>query len=310
MDELYLVICGLLLLGSVLARALPMYRVSVDEDYEDGWDLDPRELAYLRRGRYGVVLTVLAELHAQGSVDLGSRGRIRQLDPAHDYGDPLATTVYAGLNWWRRPRLLALLPSVRRACRQLRSDLVERALLPPIRRQIFAAALLGFAVGLALATMVERGGEGSTVGGAVLVVGLAAGLGLGPRRTLAGRRELQLHRACLQAAIANGADDAAYLADLVAADGRAAVEVLCGRYVAVGALAPLGEPVPVADPAPVAEPVPVAESAPGAAPARSPAPHAVELPVSWRRPIYEPVPAGSAVVVQPDFAALLERVAA
>jgi uncharacterized protein (TIGR04222 family) len=291
MDELYLVICGLLLLGSGLARALPMHRVSVDEDYEDGWDLDPRELAYLRRGRYGVVLTVLAELHAGGSVDFGTRGRVRQLDPPHAYDDPLGTTVYAGLNWCRRPRLLALLPSVRRNCRQLRSDLVGRALLPPIRRQIFAAALLGYAVGLALATMVERGGEGSTVGGAVIVVGLGVGLCLGPRRTLAGRRELQLHRACLQAAIANGAEDAAYLADLVAADGRAAVEVLCGTYVAVGALAPLAAPVP------------------GAAPALRPAPHPVDLLVSWRRPIFEPVSAGH-LVVEAEFVAPRERVAA
>ena len=175
MDEPYLVICGVLLVGSVLARALPMRRVSFDEDYEDGWDLHPRELAYLRRGRYGVVLTVLTELHARGSVDLGTEGpaRARQLDPPHEYDDPLVTTVYAGLNWVRRPRLLALLPSVRRACEGIRSDLVERALLPPTRRRIFAVVLLAYAVGLAFATMVERGGQGSTMAGAAVVAGLA-----------------------------------------------------------------------------------------------------------------------------------------
>jgi len=292
MDEPHLVICGVLLVGSVLARALPMRRVSFDEDYEDGWDLHPRELAYLGRGRYGVVLTVLAELHARGSVDLGSGARVRQLDPPYDYDDPLATTIYAGLNWVRRPRLLALLPSVRRACQGIRSDLVERALLPPTRRRVFSAALLAYAVGLAVATMLERGGQGSTMASAALVAGLATLLCVGPRRTLAGQREVWLHRQSLRSAIADGADDAAYFADLVAADGRAAVEVLCRGYLPVGALAPRSEPLPVPEPA------------------RIPAPPAVPLPLGWRRPIYESVSDGPAITVRPAFVAPLERVAA
>jgi uncharacterized protein (TIGR04222 family) len=291
MDEPYLVICGLLLFGSVLTRALPIHRVSFDDDYEDGWDLHPRELAYLRSGRYGVVLTVLAELHGRGSVDI-SRGAVRQLDPPRDYDDPLTLTIYAGLNSWRHPGLLALLPSVRRACLGVRSDLLERALLPPTRRRVLAAALLAYAVGLAVATMMERGGEGSTVASATLVAGLATMLCFGPRRTLAGQRELWLHRRSLRAAIADGADDAAYVSDLVAADGRAAVEVLCRGYLAVGALAPLGEPLPVPEPA------------------RILAPPAVDLPFGWRRPIYESASDGPAITVRPAFVASLERVAA
>ncbi len=294
MDEPYLVICGVLLVGSVLARALPMRRVSFDEDYEDGWDLHPRELAYLRRGRYGVVLTVLTELHARGSVDLGTEGpaRARQLDPPHEYDDPLVTSVYAGLNWVRRPRLLALLPSVRRACEGIRSDLVERALLPPTRRCVFAVVLLAYAVGLAFATMVERGGQGSTMAGAAVVAGLATLLCFGPRRTLAGQRELSLHRGALRAAIADGADEVAYVGDLVAADGRAAVEVLCGGYLAVGALASRDDPLPVSEPPLI------------------PAPPAVPLPLRWRRPIYEPTSDGPAITVRPAFVGPRERVAA
>ena len=292
MDEPYLVICGLLLVGSVLARALPMRRISFDEDYEDGWDLHPRELAYLRRGRYGVVLTVLAELHARGSVDLSTGRLAQQLDPPHEYDDPLATTIYAGLNRVRRPRLLALLPSVRRSCQGIRSDLVERALLPPTRRRIFAAALLANAVGLGIATTMERGGQGSTMASAVLVAGLATLLCFGPLRTLAGQRELWLHQESLRAAIADGADEAHYFADLVAAHGRAAVDVLCSGYIAVGALAPQEEPLPAPEPAPI------------------PALAAVELPWGWRRPIYESASDGPAITVRPAFRAPLERLAA
>jgi uncharacterized protein (TIGR04222 family) len=292
MVEPYLVVCAVLLLGSVLARALPAQRISFDDDYEDGWDLSPRELAYLRRGRYGLVLTVLAELHGAGAVDLSQPGRVRQLDPPHDYDDPLAITVYAGLNWCLHPRLVALLPSVRRVSRGIRTDLVERALLAPPRRRIFAAALLVYAVGLAVATMVERAGQGSTLSSAVLVATVAAVLCLGPGRTLAGRRELQLHRRSLRAVIAGRSADAAYLADLVAVDGWPAVEVLCGRYVAVGALAPRQVPVPVATPAPV------------------PVPRVVALPVGWRRSIYETISDGPAIAVRPAFVPAAERVAA
>ncbi len=216
----------------------------------------------------------------------------RQLDPPHEYDDPLATTIYAGLNWVHRARLLALLPSVRRACEGIRSDLIERALLPPTRRRILAAALLAYAVGLAVATMVERGGQGSTMASAALIAGLATLLCIGPRRTLAGQRELWLHRRSLRAAIADGADDAAYVADLVAADGRAAVEVLCGGYLGVGALAPRSVPLPVPEPA------------------RIPAPPAVQLPFGWRRPIYESASDGPAIRVRAAFVAPLERVAA
>ena len=292
MVEPYLVVCAVLMLGSVMSRGLPVQRVSFDDDYEDGWDLSPRELAYLRRGQYGLVLTVLAELHGAGAADLSQPGRARPLDPPHDYDDPLAITVYAGLNWCVHPRLLALLPSVRRASRGVRSDLVERALLAPTRRRIFAAALLVYAVGLAGATMVERAGQGSTLSNAVLVAGVASMLCLGPRRTLAGRRELQLHRRNLRALIAGRSADATYLADLVAVDGWPAVEVLCGRYVAVGALAPRPEPAPVAAPVPV------------------PVPRLVALPVGWRRSIYETVSDGPAITVRPAFVPTAERVAA
>jgi uncharacterized protein (TIGR04222 family) len=313
--EPYLVVCGLLLLGSVLARALPAARRSLDEDYEDGWDLTARELAYLKRGPYGVVLTVLAALHAEGAVDLSDPGPVRRLDPPRDLEDSLVIAVYSGLHWSRRPRLLALAPRVRRACAALRGDLRERRLLPPLRRRVFAAVLLLYAVGLAAATTVEDDGRGSTVVGAAAVCLAVTVLALGPRRTLAGGRELAMHAAAM-ARVAGGlgrerqrasrgpgdATDSAvavYLGDLVAADGLAAIRVLCGRYVACGALAPplpSYEPVrvvePVVEPIPLTAPlrlvVPSQSSDDGGesifVPAEPPVP--VEAPALWRR---EPV---------------------
>jgi uncharacterized protein (TIGR04222 family) len=250
--EPYLVVCAALLLGSVLARALPLDRRSFDDDHEDGWDLAPRELAYLRRGPYGVVLTVLADLHGCGSVDLTGR-RVRRLDPRHDFDDRLAVVVYAGLTWVRRPRLLAWLPSVRRACAPLRGGLHARGLLLSRRRRIFAAALLGYAGGLATLTMLERDLRASTVVSALGVWGVAGLLSLGPRRTVAGVRELRAHRRALARMARQGALGAEYLADLVAAYGVAALRELRHGLVPAGALAP---PLPSYEPAvaPAADP--------------------------------------------------------
>lgn len=255
--EPYLVVCGLLLLGSLLARGLPAVRHSDDCDHEDGWDLSPREVAYLRRGPYGVVLTVLADLHGEGAVDLG-HGRTRRLDPPRDLDDRLAVAVHSGLTWSRAPRLLALLPRVRRACAPLRAELRERALLPPVRRTVFAAALRASAMGLALGCALEADLPGSTVAGAAAVCVLAVVLPA-PRRTLAGYRELAQHRAALRAVAADGMGEAAYLADLVAAHGVGALQVLCRDYIPAGALAPpmpAYEPVPAPLPAPIRLPVP------------------------------------------------------
>ena len=282
MVEPYLVVCGTLLLGSVLARALPVTRRSLDEDYEDGWDLTPRELAYLRRGPYGVVVTVLADLHGLGSVDLGP-GRVVQLDPRHDLDDRLAVAVYAGLVWFRHPRLLALLPRVRRACAPLRWDLRERGLLPPVRRRVFAAALLVYAAGLAIGTALENGARGSTVAGALAVCGATALLAVGPRRTVAGSRELRAHRQALHRAAADGVGEVEYVADMVAAYGIAGVRELCG-LIPAGALAP---------PAPSYEPC-----LPLGAPARGPGPRPVVEPAPTFRPRV-PVPAGDQPLLVP-----------
>jgi uncharacterized protein (TIGR04222 family) len=247
--EPYLAVCAALLLGSVLARALPINRHSLDDDYEDGWDLAARELAYLRRGPYGVVLTVLAELHGRGALEL-SRGRVRRLDPVYELDDRLAVAVYVGLHRLRAPHLLALLPEVRRACAPLRWDLRERGLLPPLRRRVFAAALLGYAGALATATMLESDLRGSTVAGAAGVCAAAALLAPGWRRTVAGLRELRLHRQALSRIIG---DEETYLADMVAAYGSRAIRELCGTLIPSGALAP---PLPTYEPRPVAEPMP------------------------------------------------------
>lgn len=267
--EPYLVVCGALLLGSVLTRALPVTRRSFDDDYEDGWDLSPRELAYLRRGPYGLVLTVLAELHGGGSVDL-SRRRIQRLDPRHDLDDRLAVAVYAGLNWFRHPRLLARLPRVRRACGPLRTELREQGLLPPLRRRIFAAALLVYAAGLATGMTIEHELRGSTVVGALAVYGVAALLALGPIRTVAGARELMAHRRALARVAAEG--EAEYLADMTAAYGMASIRV-CGPLIPSGALA---RPAPSYEPRPLPEPV----AAPGV----------VEPAPTRLRPVLVPVP--------------------
>lgn len=240
----YLVACGLLLLGSLLARTLPVARRSFDDDHEDGWDLDARDLAYLRAGRYGVVLTVLAELHGEGAARVPRRGRVRRLDPPRDLHDALTVAVYSGLRWTRRPRLLALLPRVRRACAPLRWDLLERRMLAPRRRRLFAVALRAYALGLAAAMVIEDDYRGSTML-AALGIGLVTLLARGPRRTVAGFRELALHRAAIASEAGHGWGEAAYLADLVAAHGVAALRVLCADYVPSGALA---APVPSYEP--------------------------------------------------------------
>jgi uncharacterized protein (TIGR04222 family) len=251
--EAYLAVCGALLLGSVLARWLPAARHSFDDEHEDGFDLTPRELGYLRRGPYGVVLTVLAELHGIGAVDATRRiARRYPLRPGRgiDTGecncdDRLALAVYAGLTYTRSPRLLALLPSVRQACAPLRWAMRDRGMLPAIRHKVFSAWLLLYAVGCAVAAMIEFRAVLSTVVAAAAVVAIAGVLlGFGPRRTLAGSRELRLHRGALARVAKDRHDDAAYLADLVAAFGAAALHVLCGRFVASGALAPpmIGSP--------------------------------------------------------------------
>src|SRR5262249_50305747 len=160
---------------------------------EDGWDIAPRELGYLRSGPYGVVLTVLAELHGEGAVDASRPGPVRRLDPPADLDDRLTVAVYSGLAWTRRPRFLALMPRVPRACTVLRSDVRERWLLPPVRRTVFSLALRGYAAGLAVATVVEDHGRGSTVVGALIVCCVALLL-KGFSRTIAGYRELASHR--------------------------------------------------------------------------------------------------------------------
>src|SRR5690606_6125956 len=123
---------------------------------------------------------------------------------------------------------LAWLPRVRRACAPLRAELLDRGLLPPRRRRVFAVALLGYAGGLATATAFEHGLRGSTVVSALGVWGVAGLLSLGPRRTVAGLRELRAHRRALARAVRQGALAAEHLADLVAAYGVVALRELCG----------------------------------------------------------------------------------
>jgi uncharacterized protein (TIGR04222 family) len=273
--ESYLVICGLMLVTAVLARALPVTRHSFDDDHEDGWDLSPREVAYLRGGPHGVVLAVLAELHGEGAVDL-TRGRVRRLDPPRDLHDALTVAVYSGLRWTRWPRLLALLPRVRRACRPLRWDLLERRLLVPGRRKVLSVALRLYALGLAAAMVVEDDYRGSTMLAAV-AVGAVAVFARGPRRTVAGLRELRLHRAALRRVADDGPTDRWYLADIVAAHGRPAILVLCGDVVRSGDLAA---------PAPTYEPAPV--PAPAGTPSRRPEPARIGVVIPLRVPRQQP----------------------
>jgi uncharacterized protein (TIGR04222 family) len=237
MAQPYLVVCGLLLVAAVLVRALPLHRSSRDSEYEDGFDLTARELGLLRRGRYGVVLTVLAQLHGEGAVDLSWGRRVRRLDPPRDCDDRLALAIYAGLNHTRWPRLLALLPSVRRQCRPLRQELRDRRLRPTTRRWLFATMLQVYAISLALATLVEQSARGSTVSATLVVAALAGAVSVAPRRTVAGWRELRIHRAALARLSESGDLDGSYLGDLVAAHGNAAVDTLCGPVIRWGGLA-------------------------------------------------------------------------
>jgi uncharacterized protein (TIGR04222 family) len=306
--EPYLVACGALLLGSVLARALPVARRSFDDEHEDGFDLTPRELGYLRRGPYGVVLTVLAELHRVGAVDAGRR--IARRDPLRpgrgidtaecDCDDRLALAVYAGLTYTRRPRLLALLPSVRRACAPLRWAMRERQMLPARRQKVFAAWLLLYAVGFGVAGVIEQQAVLSTVVGAAAVATLAGVLlCFGPRRTVNGSRELRLHRGALARVASEGHDEAAYLPDLVAAYGVAALQVLCRGYVPSGSLVPtpavtkpaVTQPAPtepaVTEPAVAKAPAETHRSPGAVRPLPAPIWGAVPVPEAfdWDRPI-------------------------
>jgi uncharacterized protein (TIGR04222 family) len=237
----YLVSCALLLVLSVGARALPVTpQVAADDErWFSGAPLDARAVAYLRRGTYGVVLTALSELHARGAVDASQRVRQVAPLPPSCYDDQVLTAVYAGVGWCTEPRLVALLPRVRRAIAPLRSPLVELALLVPVRRHVFSFALLGYAAGLAVAAMAESGRQPSTVVGAAAVLGLAGLAAIGPRRTIAGQRVLRAERRLLTNWVGvDAGHPEQLLAAMVAAHGRGALELLCGRFVAVGALAP------------------------------------------------------------------------
>jgi hypothetical protein len=183
--------------------------------------------------------------------------------------------------------LLALLPSVRRACAPLRWEMRDRRMLPARRQKVFAAWLLLYAVAFAIAGAVERHANGSTVVAAATVVALAAALlCFAPRRTLAGARELRLHREALARVAAARHDEAAYLPDLVAAYGAAALRVLCRQYIASGALAP---PLVISTPPAVPQPVRVETS--------RPAP--VDSPPAVARP--RPAPIWAAVPAPPEF---------
>jgi hypothetical protein len=98
--------------------------------------------------------------------------------------------------------------------------------------------------------MLESDLRGSTVvsaAGVWVAVGLLAP---GPRRTVAGLRELWLHRQALSRV---AGDEESYFADMVAAYGIPAIRQLCGVLIPTGALAP---PPPSYEPRPVVEPVP------------------------------------------------------
>jgi hypothetical protein len=129
--------------------------------------------------------------------------------------------------------------------------------------------LLVYAGGLATATMLESDLRGSTVVGAIGVWSAAGLLALGPRRTLAGSRELWTHRQALARVATAGEAEAAYLADHVAAYGIAAVRELCGGPIRSGVLAP---PEPSYEPRPVAEPAPAVVRPPHQRPILVPAP--------------------------------------
>ena len=287
--------CGLLLALAVAARVLPV--VPLVPDGDEAWfsdtPLDPRLVAYLRGGTYGVVLTALAELHARGAVDAGQRIRPVTPLPADCWDDELLTAVYAGAMWCTEPRLVALLPRVRRAARRLRPALVERGLLVPVRRQLFGLGLLAFAAGLAAAAALESGRQPSTVVTALGVLGLAGLAALGPRRTVAGWRVLRAERRLLESWVGEpGQDSKLLLAAMVAADGRGALELLCSRYVMLGSLAPAVVPRPE--------------------PRRVPATIGITIPAPRRtltlvRDVYEPVSDGPAIRVRPAFR---DRVAA
>ncbi|MBX6722379.1 MAG: hypothetical protein IRY92_03925, partial [Dactylosporangium sp.] len=113
-----------------------------------------------------------------------------------------------------------------------------------------------YAGGLATAAMLEHDLRGSTVVSALGVWGVAGLLSLGPRRTLAGARELRAHRRALARAAAHGVLTAEYLADVVATYGVVGLRELCGGLVPAGALAP---PPPSYEPRPAVESVPAAE---------------------------------------------------
>jgi uncharacterized protein (TIGR04222 family) len=309
--EAYLIVCSLLLAASIVARAMPIVARVADDDErwsaDEPWD--PRSVGYLRQGPYGVVLTVLAELHARGAVDARVSGRIRQLDPPADgqYDDPLSIAVYLATRWCREPHLIALLPAVRRACGGLRPGLVQRGLLPSLRRRLFAWTLLAYAAGLALATAAEHP-DRSTVVGAAVVTALALALSAGPRRTVAGHRVLIVERQLLAVWTADHTYSVGVarleplLASMVAAQGRAALDVLCDGYVAVGAVAP--KRFTVARPRLVPRPMPPTEVEPISF--RIPAP-----PVRRARTpsVYDTLSEGPAIVVRRAFLDHRDRIA-
>jgi hypothetical protein len=163
---------------------------------------------------------------------------------------------------------------------------------------VFAVWLLLYAVAFAIAGALERHANGSTVVAAVTVVALATALlCFAPRRTFAGARELRLHRQALARVAAEGHDEAAYLPDLVAAYGAAALRVLCRQYIASGALAPpLVITPPITPPIVVTPPI---VTAPVIAQPVRPAPEPVDSPATSARPLPEAI--WAAVPAPPEF---------
>ena len=165
-----------------------------------------------------------------------------------------------------------------------------------MRRHVFCLALLGYAAGLAVAAAVESGRQPSTVGGAVAVLGLAGLAAIGPRRTVAGQRVLRAERRLLVTWVGVDSEtDQAHpeqlLAAMVAAHGRGALELLCDRFVAVGALAPKPVRLLPAYVGPNPSPITI----------RIPAPRRVSGPPVYEPPVYDAVSQGPAIRVRPAF---------
>ncbi|MFD8693625.1 TIGR04222 domain-containing membrane protein [Kitasatospora purpeofusca] len=150
--------------------------------------LPPAGVAAVRGGSKAALAVVVVELHLAGVLDVDRHGRLKRVvhgSPGRD-GTPLhraARSAFGRALSWADA---AAAPAVRRACEEVRVDLVGRGLRCG-RVRLVTAGLTALAAGVVALVAAAQGAAPTGVPVAVVALGVL----LAPVRTLAGRRLLR-----------------------------------------------------------------------------------------------------------------------